>query len=107
MTHHVFPPDQPCRITDAGTVGKFPYKVVGNESLPLRVIRDERLDVPLQEIGGGRHRSLLLLAVVQPPLPASLPGSSRTFGAKRLIVSARRHHLYAITQGGCRSMPRA
>ena len=50
-------------MADRGRVGKFPQKVVSNEGLPLRIVRDERLDMFLQKIGGDRHFKFLPVAV--------------------------------------------
>ncbi len=47
-------------MTDGGRVGEFPHQIIGDECLPLRVVLNECLDMALQEIGGDRHRSLLV-----------------------------------------------
>jgi hypothetical protein len=52
---------EPRRMGDGGRVGEFPHQIIGDERLPLPVVRDKCVDVALQEIGGDRHRGLLVL----------------------------------------------
>jgi hypothetical protein len=48
-------------MADGRCVGEFPHQIIGDKRLPLPVVRDERVDMALQEIGGDRHRTLLVL----------------------------------------------
>jgi hypothetical protein len=48
-------------MAEGGRVGEFPHQLIGDERLPLLVVGDKGLDMALQEIGGNRHRSLLVL----------------------------------------------
>jgi hypothetical protein len=42
-------------MADGGRVGTLPDDIVSDQGLPLRVVLDKCLEMPLQEIGGGRH----------------------------------------------------
>ena len=42
-------------MADCGRIGKFPYEIIGDQRLPLRVVFDKCLEMSLQEIGDGRH----------------------------------------------------
>jgi hypothetical protein len=48
-------------MAEGGRVGEFPHQIIGDERLPLLVVRDKCVDMALQEFGGDRHRSLLVL----------------------------------------------
>jgi hypothetical protein len=47
-------------MADGGGIGEFPDHIIGDQRLPLPVVRDECLDMALQKIGSDRHRSLLV-----------------------------------------------
>ena len=47
-------------MADGRRVGEFPHQIIGDQRLPLHVVRDECLDMALQEIGGDGHCSLLV-----------------------------------------------
>ncbi len=42
-------------MADGGRVGKFPYEIIDDQCLPLRVVLDKSLEMSLQEIGSDRH----------------------------------------------------
>src|SRR5439155_12874857 len=46
-------------MAEGDGVGELPQNIIGDQRLPLRVVRDKRMDMSLQEIGGDCHRSLL------------------------------------------------
>ena len=50
VTHHLVSPREPGRVAEGGRVGKFPHEVIGDQRLPLRVVRDEGLDMSVQEL---------------------------------------------------------
>src|SRR5438105_5098437 len=47
-------------MADGACVGEFPHEIVGDQRLPVRVVRDKGVDMVVQEIGGDGHRSLLV-----------------------------------------------
>jgi hypothetical protein len=47
-------------MADGGRVGEFLHQIIGDQRLPVRVVLNECLDMPLQEIGGDRHLRLLV-----------------------------------------------
>src|SRR5713101_9495980 len=44
-------------MADGRCIGQLPHEIIGDERLPLRGVRDKRLEVSLQELGGRGQRS--------------------------------------------------
>src|SRR5882762_1259125 len=47
-------------MADGGRVAEIPDQIIGHERLPLRVVRNQHLDMFLQQVGGDRHSRLLV-----------------------------------------------
>jgi hypothetical protein len=60
VAHHLFSPREPRRMAEGGRVGELPHQIIGDQRLPLRGVLDEGLEMAVQELGGDRHRSLLV-----------------------------------------------
>lgn len=58
MPLHRLPPGQPGRVPEGRGVNQFPFEVGGDQLPPRRGVRNEGLEVPLQQAGRGRHWNL-------------------------------------------------
>src|SRR6267143_5187624 len=58
VAYHLLPSREPRRMAQRGRKGQLPQQVIGDQRLPLPVLRDERLEMALQKVGCSHRRSL-------------------------------------------------
>ena len=56
----VLPPREARWMAEGGCVGEFPHEIIGDQRLPVCVVRDECLDMLLQEISSDCHLRILV-----------------------------------------------
>src|SRR4029077_4472639 len=68
-------------MAEGRCVHEFPQQVIGDQRLPCCIVRDECLDVSLQELRRDRHRGLLPFGhEPMPPAPSpDVRGSAQAF----------------------------
>ena len=50
VAYHLLTSREPRRMAQGGRIGKLPQQIIGDQGLPLPVVRDERLEMALQKV---------------------------------------------------------